>query len=137
VIAGLASLSGAASTCASIGRWNRYFEEIERAVGERRSDTCDILQRAGIEVAILLQVPEFAFNPPQVLWMAMRTRGGRPKGTSLRESERYGSTMLEATNALSASVAVLDPSPACFGPDAHARWFSGSGAFYRDEHHES
>jgi peptidoglycan/LPS O-acetylase OafA/YrhL len=120
-----------------IGRWNRQFEDIGRAVGERLPDTCDILQRAGIEVAILLQVPEFAFHPPQVLWTALRTGGSRPQGTTLQASERYGSAMLKATRALAASVVLLDPKAACFGPDARARYFSGSGAFYRDQHHLS
>ena len=120
-----------------IGRWNAYFEEIGGSVGEGLPDTCEVLQRADSDVAILLQVPEFAFHPPQVLWTGMRTGSRLPEGTSLQVSERYGSMMLEATSALAEGVAVLDPSPACFDPGAHARYVSGSGALYRDEHHLS
>lgn len=116
--------------------FNRGAEDAMRVLQRGLTQTISSLERRGIGVVVLGQVPLQKVDPRKI---AMMSSLGRrlPEGVSLQEHLRTQAKCMTVLSSLKTGHTFVDPTPFCFDEEGNSKVGDRDGAFYFDDDHLS
>ena len=98
--------------------------------------TTQLLSENGIQVWIMMQVPEQPENPQRGLALAAWSGRSTPYGVTIERHSEVQKPVFQAFAKLDSSI-VLNPDVFCFDAEGRSRIGSGKRSYYRDDDHLS
>lgn len=125
-----------------VGRWSTCIQhrgkDSTQEFSDGLRDTVNTLLGDGIEVRIMLQVPEQIINPYHRLAIATWGNVPIPRGVSKSQHEKTHANVFKAIEYSGLDKALfLDPTPNCFSEDGFSKLADDEVLYYRDDDHLS